>query len=453
MTESRSDAQSQATPKVSIRAFWAQLSPAGRWLLSTVALQHLGRGMILPFTIVYFTEVRHVSLDTAGVLMGLIAVAALIVTGPGGALTDRFGSRHILIAATLCGIVSPLVLGLGATVPVFVVGICIMGVGWGAHWSAWNTLIATVVTGPARQQFFGINFALVNLGIGLGGVISGFFVDVHRPWTFTAVFVLDAICMMIPLALLLGPLRREGRPVPTPDDHTEAAGSYRALLRTPAVLWLAGLTFLTTFVGYGQMESGFPAFARQVSEVGTRTLGFAFAANTVVIVALQFAVLKRIEGHRRTRVLMLMSLIWALGWGVLGWTGIVPGTLGAAVGILAFMAVFGLGETMMQATIPALVNDLADDHTRGRANGLNSGAFQLGAIAGPVMAGFVLHNGHHLAFIVALVLGCGVVALSALGIERIIPPTVNGIHDRADEAAQQAQDQTGVSMPQVPVHD
>ena len=85
----------------------------------------------------------------------------------------------------------------------------------------------------------------------------------------------------------------------------------------------------------------------------------------------------------------------------------------------------------MQSTIPALVNDLANDHTRGRANSVNSGAFQLGAITGPMMAGFVLHDDRWVAFIAILIVGCGVVAASALGIERIVPPAVNGVRDRA----------------------
>ena len=59
---------------------------------------------------------------------------------------------------------------------------------------------------------------------------------------------------------------------------------------------MTALTFLGVFVGYGQMEAGFPAFARQVSEVSTGVIGFAFAVNTAVIVGLQFFVLRRIAG-------------------------------------------------------------------------------------------------------------------------------------------------------------
>ena len=94
----------------------------------------------------------------------------------------------------------------------------------------------------------------------------------------------------------------------------------------------------------------------------------AFAANTLVIVVLQLVVLPRIEGRRRTRVVAAMGVVWAFAWLALGLSGLVPGTLGAAVLVAACASVFALGETLLQPTIPALVNDLAPDHLRGRYN-------------------------------------------------------------------------------------
>ena len=56
------------------------------------------------------------------------------------------------------------------------------------------------------------------------------------------------------------------------------------MVRRPAVATLLALTFVSAFVGYGQLNTGLPAYARAISEVSTRGLGFAFAANTFVIV-------------------------------------------------------------------------------------------------------------------------------------------------------------------------
>ena len=429
---------------MTLRQFWTVLSPEGRWLLSTVAVQTLGRGLTLPFTVIYLHEVRGFSLDLAGTLMAFIAVVALAVTGPGGALTDRVGARRVLLFSTTCQLLGCTVLAFATTPAAAALAMAFLGVNFGMSWPAFNALIAAVTTGELRQQYFGINFALINLGIGVGGVIGGMYADVSQPHTFTVIFLADAASMLVPIALLLGPLRRVSGQHVAPDDADAASGSYLAILRNPAVIGMTGLTFIAVFVGYGQLEAGFPAFARQVGDVSTRVIGFAFAVNTAVIVLLQFLVLRRIAGHRRTRVMLVMCAIWATSYVVLGATGVLPGALAGAA-VLAYMGLFALGETMMQPTIPAITNDMAPDHLRGRYNAVNAGAFQAGAIAGPLFAGLVLDRGWGAAYVVVLVVGCGLVAALALRVERLVPPRVNGI---TDEAVLTADPATGERAPQ-----
>ena len=105
------------------------------------------------------------------------------------------------------------------------------------------------------------------------------------------------------------------------------------------------LSFVSSYVGYSQLNAGMPAFARAVGEVSTRGLGLAFAANTVVIVVLQLVVLQRIEGRRRTRVIAVMGVVWAVSWVLLGATGLVSGTVGATLLVAACASVFAFGES------------------------------------------------------------------------------------------------------------
>ncbi|WP_299445766.1 MFS transporter [uncultured Phycicoccus sp.] len=415
---------------LTMRGFWDALPTPGRWLLSTTAISTLGRGMTLPFTIIYIHEVRGVDLDVAGLLIGLIAVVAVVVTAPVGVLTDRLGARPVVIAGLAAQVLGAVVMAFATTVPTLVAAVVLLGISFGVGWPAFNAMIASIVRGRLRTQYFGINFALVNLGIGVGGVVSGFLTDVDRPGTFTAIFLADAVCVLVPIALLLGPLRTvAGRPLPVAEGEDGGIG-YLAMLRRPAVLWITALTFLSSFVGYGQMEAGFPAFARQVSEVSTRTIGFAFAANTAVIVLAQFYVLRRIDGRRRTRVFLGLVVLWAVAWALLGSTGMVAGTLAAAAGVIVFHVFFGLGETMLQPTVPAIVNDLASDRDRGRYNALSAMAFQVGAITAPAVAGVMLDRRLGGWFIVVLLVCLGVVALLALALERVISPAVNGVRPR-----------------------
>ncbi len=420
----------QTAEMLGLTTFWRALPTEGRWLLSTVAIQTLGRGLTLPFTIIYLHEVRGFDLGISGALMSLIAVVGLVVTGPGGTLIDRFGARMVLLVGLASMIAGCTLLAYATHPAVAAVALVLIGANFGVSWPGFNSLIAAVVAGDLRQQYFGVNFALVNLGIGVGGIVGGFAVDVDAPETFTAIFLLDAASCLIPAALLLGPLRHV-RTQAEPSEHTPQTGGYREILMQPAVLWLTVLTFLAVFVGYGQFEAGFPAYARLEAEVSTRVVGLAFAVNTAVIVLLQFAVLKRISGRRRTRVMWVMAAVWACSWLILGVAGLLPGSLAAAIGVIGYMGVFAFGETLLQPTVPAIYNDLASDHNRGRYNAINAAAFLGGAIAGPIAAGLLLDQGLPEVYVGVMIVGCVGIGVLAAVLERRIPASANGVPSTA----------------------
>ncbi|MBD5831269.1 MFS transporter [Janibacter melonis] len=408
-----------------VRGFWAALPREGRFLLSTVALQRLGRGMTLPFTVIYLHEVRGFSLELSGTLMGLMAIIAACYGPFAGALVDRVGARLVVMSGSVLASLGAVALALASTLPMALLACLLLGLAHGTGWAGSNSLIATIVAGPMRQRYFGVNFALLNLGIGVGGILAGAIVDVERPATFEALFLLDAVLVLIPVMWLLGPLRHvHGRAEPS--ESAEPA-SYRAILRRPGFGWILAVSALTSTVGYGQMEAGVPAFARSISLVSTEAVGLLFAANTAVIVLLQFVVLHRIEGHRRTRVMMVLLAVWAVSWGLLGLSGLVPGTLAATLLVVAYGAVFGLGETMLHPSIPAMVNDSAPDHMRGRMNAASSTSFLVGAVLGPVIAGQLLGKGLAEIFIGCMLLGLLASAWLLLRIERIVSPEVNGV--------------------------
>lgn len=406
--------------------FWRALPREGRFLLSTVAIQHLGRGMTLPFTVIYLHEVRDFSLDTSAAIMALLALVAAVMAAPMGSLTDLVGARWMLIGAGVSQSLGAVAMAFATSLPLAVTGALLMGLSASIGWSAGNTFISALVRGPLRQRYFGVNFALLNLGIGAGGLVAGAVVDVSRPVTFEAVFLIDAVLVLIPGIWLLGPLRHVHARSAKPPEET-APSSYATVLRLPGIRWVLLLAVVSSFVGYGQLEAGISAFARQVSQVDTGVIGIAFAANTTVIVLLQFWVLQRIEGHRRTRVGLVMLVIWSFAWLAFGLSGLLPASLAAAVLVVAFLALFGLGETLLQPTLPAITNDMAPDHLRGRVNAAQSTAFMAGGVIGPVVAGVLLDRGLAVAFIAVVLAGLGLIAWLFLRLERIISPEVNGI--------------------------
>ena len=258
-----------------------------------------------------------------------------------------------------------------------------------------------------RQRYFGVNFTLLNLGIGIGGMHRRP-VRRRRPSrTFQAIYLADAVSYLPALFLMLVPLRHvAGRVESTTTAPPPTVELPRRSLRRPAVASMLLLSFVSSYVGYSQLNAGMPAYARSVGEISTQGLGFAFAANTLVIVLLQLVVLRRIEGRRRTRIIAVMGAVWAVSWLLLGATGLVSGTWGATCWSPPARRSSRFGETLLQPTIPALVNDLAPDHLRGRYNAASSGAFQLAAIIAPPIAGFLIGHGLDSVYIGTLVVGC-----------------------------------------------
>ena len=75
--------------------------------------------------------------------------------------------------------------------------------------------------------------------------------------------------------------------------------------------------------GYAQMEAGFAAYVTETAGVPASRLGWAFAANTAVIVLGQLVALRFIPGRSRTRILALAAAIWSVSWVVVALSGTV----------------------------------------------------------------------------------------------------------------------------------
>ncbi len=434
-----------ATPRPTLASFWQDLPRDGKWLLSTVIVDFIGNGLVLPFSVVYLHEVRHFELAHVGLLLAIPALVGLLVVGPIGALIDRIGARVVIIASLIVQMVASVLLAVTTTEAMAAAVCVLLGFSGGVAWPAINTLIATIVPSDIRQRYYGVNFTLLNLGIGIGGILGGLFVDVSRPATFMAIYLIDAATYLAPLTILLGPLRhvsgRVGLPIPAADlvgerlgevsavEATPIATGYRSIMRDKSLLTILALVFVGSFVGYGQLNTGVPAFGRDVGGISTQTLGWAFAANTAVIVLLQLVVLQRIEGHRRTRLIAVMSGIWGLAFVALWATGLAPGSVLSALLFGACLAIFGVGECFYQPTLPAMVNDLAPDHLRGRYNAAMSIAWQSASVVGPAAAGLLVGHGFGSAYIGMLVGGCALAAWLAVLAGRRLPAHVNGVRE------------------------
>ena len=277
-----------------------QQQAARRMLLGT-AVSAIGRGLTLPFLFIYLTKVRDLTPTTAGLVIGWLGLATLLIAPVGGTLVDRLGARRIVLpmllveavgVASLALVTSPLRAFLSAT---------LVALGGGVIWSAMTTILTSVTSAAERQKVFGLQFALLNLGIGVGATISGTLVDIERPGTFQLIYLVDAFCYLIPLGILLSMPSVGRRLADRAASAKQGEPGYREVFRDRAfVRWLT-FAIVLTISGYAQIEVGFTAFSINVAHVSTQIVGYAFTMNTVVIVVAQLFMIKLIQGRSRTR--------------------------------------------------------------------------------------------------------------------------------------------------------
>ncbi|HEY1485206.1 MAG TPA: MFS transporter, partial [Micromonosporaceae bacterium] len=332
--------------------------PEARRLLVGTFLSSIGQGMTLPFLFVYLTEVRHLDPTIVGVVAAWMGLLGLILSGPTGALIDRFGARRVILPLFLCDAVGVTSFGFVHNSWQALGAATVSALGGAAVWSGQNTILTSVTTEKERQHVFGLSFAILNLGIGLGGVIAGFIADPHRASSFQLLYAVNGLAVFAPVLILLS-MRGVGGPIVSAERIVNADGStttkrashggYRAVFANRAFRRYAIFATVLMSCAYAQIEVGFPAFASTAAGVTPRVIAWALAANTATIVVFQLFVLKRMQGRSRSRALALVGAIIGFSWLILG-----AGALGksispaiAVVGVVACSAVFACGETLM----------------------------------------------------------------------------------------------------------
>ncbi|MFC0030657.1 MFS transporter [Micromonospora chaiyaphumensis] len=402
--------------------------PEARRILIGTLLSAVGRGLTLPFLFIYLTDVRGLSDTRAGLVIGWFGAVTLALSPLGGTLIDRFGARRVVLPCLVIEAVGTGSLALvDSTASAFGV-MTLIAVGSSAIWAGQNTILASLTDDGERQRVFGLNFALLNLGIGVGGLISGAVVDVARPATFQAIYLLDALSYLMPGLILLTLPHVGHRLARAATDAARPAGGYLTVLRDRPFRRLVIFGLVLTTCGYAQIEVGFAAYSVRVVEVSPRVVAWALAGNTVMIVLSQLLVIRRMEGRSRTGALAAVGAVFAAAWLVLGAAGVIGtgNALLAALGVVACSAIFGFGETMLSPVMPALTNALATDELRGRYNAMSSMIFGISGVIGPVTAGPLIGAAHGRLWVAVVVGGCLTASVLALSLRRLLTAGQDG---------------------------
>ncbi len=405
--------------------FRALLKGPLRWYYLSTFLCCLGIGLSLVLYVLYLHDIRHLSVGFATTLLAANAVAALVVSPLSGTLTDRVGPFWVIVVLLMLHAATLVSWAFASTKPWIISTSLLMAVTDGAIFGPGTVLLTRLVAPEQRQRAYGVNFMMVNIGIGLGGLISASVVSLTDPLSFSRLYLGTAV-LTVASALPLLRLHRFGGPVVAekPRRHGDPGG-WREVLADRQLARFVLTALVLLICGYGSLDAGASLFIVNQVHLAVGAVGVALFVNTVVIVCGQLFVLRFMEGRSRTRMMAVMALLWAVAWLLFGASPHVDRTVALVVLCLS-MAIFGIGETIWSPVGPALVNDMAPEHLRGRYNATFGLLFGLSGSLAPLIAGAFFGAGAGGWWPFGIAVGCGIGLLGALNLGRHLTAAQDG---------------------------
>ena len=321
-----------------------------------------------------------------------------------GALVDRIGPKKVMIGGLLLNSAAAFSLSLIHTHFQAVLAITFINIAGQAIWPSQSVILTRVTPEKDRPKIFGFNFMLLNLGLGMGGLLSSLIIQGGDLLSFQIMYWVDAATFLLYLLIVLT-LHGEKVNAYVPTHDEPQSGTYRDLFEiTPLMLLgIAGIILFT--FGYGTIQAGIPIFATQFLGLSPKWLGIIFGVNTISIVLFQPLVMRILEKFSRYTALIAIGLVWALSWLFVGVAPYLP-LFASGIALSLSQFVFAIGEMIQAPTIPTLANELSPEHIRGRANAWMSLQWSVSGVLGPAITGLMLGADLATAWVVVMFIGC-----------------------------------------------
>ncbi|RAJ56016.1 MFS transporter [Streptomyces sp. KhCrAH-43] len=361
-----------------------------RIMLRALAVDRTGTGLWAASSVLYLTFVTHLSAQQIGVLLGTAGVAGIAGSPLAGRLAGRFPVRPLLIGCHLLRLVTLVLVLLCTRFDALLVVVAVTYLGDRAA-KTLEMLFATRVAGERRSAYQALSRSAANAGYGLGAGLAAIGLAVGTTDAYRALILGNALSFLVAAVLVRRTKEAGGRAVATgpAGRPVRAKGPWRdrgylrfvlldipmnlddSVLGVGLPLWLVGRT--------SAPHALVPAF---------------LVINTVLVVLLQLAVSRRVDGPRgAVRAVALYGVLLFVTCALLAAsTGC--GTWTAAAVLLAAAVLVTMAELMRSVSSWELAVLLAPPDERAAYLGVAGMSQSIQKSAGPpLLTGVVMAAG------------------------------------------------------------
>ncbi|MFB6169633.1 MAG: MFS transporter [Haloarculaceae archaeon] len=399
----------------------------------------LGGGVAFP-TLPALGPVLGITPLLVGLILSMNRFTRLVLNAPAGQILDTVGTRRPMVAGFFLQGVAPFgyVLGLWAgggarSAAVFLLARALWGVGSAFVFVGAFSTVTHVTTAENRGRWVGYLRGGQSLGFPTGLITGGLLTDAYGPAVaFTAAGCAGVLAGVVAFFVL---------PDVSPDvSTTSRLRDLPALVRDePRALAVGGVNLSVRFLFAGVLLSTVVLYAGArgihiglLSAAGVS--GVVMAASVVCSSATTLA-FGRLSDMLDNRAFITLPALAALGVGF-AVLALVP----TLTGLLAAVALIGVGIGGTNPPLMAYLGDITPDDNLGKFGGVYNTFGDLGATLGPLVAlPFAARFGYDTEYLVCV----GIVGLAAVLVFGVLlgsPPTPNPLRLREEPAETCADD-------------
>jgi len=356
--------------------------PKKFWLVVlTSFIDVIGNTLLFPFFSLYITQKFGVGMTQAGLVLGSFSAFGLIGSMVGGALTDKFGRKSLILFGLVFSAVSTLSLGLVNEFAVLIPLSVVIGLLSNIAGPARQAMVADLLPEDKRQEGFGILRVVANMSWIIGPTIGGFIANRN----FFTLFVLDALISCL-VAVIFFFYISETKPESTDESESilKTFAGYGIVLKDFAYLAFLFVSMLMGLV-YQQLYNSLSVYLRDSHGIEPQGYGFLMSTSAITVILLQFTTTGLIKKRPAFLMMALGVFFYMIGFGMFGFVS-------AFWLFAAAVVIITIGEMIVMPTASALATNFAPEDMRGRYMAVFGLSWAIPATIGPSAAGLILDN-------------------------------------------------------------
>ena len=354
------------------------------WVVVAVSfVDRVGGTLLFPFFALYITQKFNVGMTEAGILLGMSSLFGLVGSTVGGALTDKFGRKQLILFGLIFSAISTLGFGLVDKISVLYPLMVVVGLLSSVAHPAHDAMIADILPEKQRQEGFGILRVVGNLAWMIGPTIGGFVANIN----YFYLFVIDSVVSCIVAAIIFRVIP-ETKPEPHAHEEHESFWQtligYRVVLKDMAFMafMVAGLLMMVVYL---QMYGSLSVYLRDNHNISPSGYGFLMTTSAITVVIFQFWVSRVIKYRPPFLMMAFGTVFYMIGFALFG---VVTAYFFFALNIV----IITIGEMIVVPTSQAIATNFAPETMRGRYMAIFGLSWAIPSTIGPGAAGYILDN-------------------------------------------------------------